>query len=352
VPPGGCIRSLGTACNPEVAGSCATGFCKPTFGSAGVGVCHLNDGPCSSDDQCANPAAVCSGTGQDFQRVTNIFASGDAGGQALVSVGKCVATTATTCVDDGDCAAEHVCTSAGTCGRPEATCRTTADCRGSAVCLREATVAGSDDADADGVADAIDDCRERPNAGQEDGDADGTGDACDRMTCGDGTQTYAETCDDGNRTSGDGCSSTCTLEGATPACGNGRDDDGDGATDAPADPGCASASDTSERAPTLPCDDGLDNDGDYASDLPDDAGCFLPTWSLEDPQCSDGVDNDADGLVDLADPTCGGNAWVHAEKPASCGLLGIEAAALLAALRALRARRGRARPGVGARTRS
>jgi outer membrane protein assembly factor BamB len=124
------------------------------------------------------------------------------------------------------------------------------------------------------------------------------------------------------------------------ACNDGLDDDGDGKIDFPADPGCTSAADVSERAE---CEDGIDNDHDGKTDWPADAGCRnrLPR-ATESPACSNGVDDDGDGKIDFpADPSCTAT-WGESEAApppvASCGLLGIEAAAALLAVRALRGR--------------
>ncbi len=98
---------------------------------------------------------------------------------------------------------------------------------------------GFPDADGDGVADCIDNCRTTSNPNQTDQDHDRVGDACDNCpsvwnplqedanqnhigdacdcVCGDGIRCGAEECDDGNQTDDDGCSNTCKR----PVCGNG-----------------------------------------------------------------------------------------------------------------------------------
>lgn len=91
---------------------------------------------------------------------------------------------------------------------------------------------------------------------------------------------------------------TDTVTICQPACSNGKDDDGDGAADFPADPGCGSATDRYEN---LQCDNGKDDDGDGLVDWPDDPGCVVASQSFETP-------------------------------PSSCGMLGLEAVAALAAI--------------------
>jgi len=123
-------------------------------------------------------------------------------------------------------------------------------------------------------------------------------DACDRQSCGNGLQEYAEACDHGIDNGIDGlCDASCAYVGGGTACSDGVDNDGDGKVDA-ADPGCASGTDTSERGARV-CDDGVDNDGDYRSDAGGDPGCGASPKSLrEDPACNDGIDNEGDGKVD------------------------------------------------------
>jgi len=72
------------------------------------------------------------------------------------------------------------------------------------------------------------------------------------------------------------------------------------------------------------CNDGVDNDGDSLVDYPADPGCFAKGDDTEVEDCRDGVDNDGDGKIDYpADPQCK-SATGAREKPAGCGLLGVE----------------------------
>ena len=99
------------------------------------------------------------------------------------------------------------------------------------------------DSDGDGAVDAVDNCPAKANADQKDSDADKVGDACDNCVldknadqldtdkdgkgdvcqnkpvplCGNATVEAPETCDDGNKVDGDGCSATCSNEGAAGA---------------------------------------------------------------------------------------------------------------------------------------
>jgi cysteine-rich repeat protein len=91
-------------------------------------------------------------------------------------------------------------------------CRVDADCPPGATCESATVTVGAADADADGVPDALDNCRFVANTDQADADGDEVGDACDLSTCGNGTTEAAEGCDDGNVAGGDGCSAACQTE--------------------------------------------------------------------------------------------------------------------------------------------
>ncbi len=81
---------------------------------------------------------------------------------------------------------------------------------------------------------------------------------------------------------------------------------------------------------TPECNNGFDDDGDGSVDGADD-GCNLIQMAKEQPQCSDGVDNDGDTAIDHpADTLCQGR-WDDSEvsNPGSCGLVGLEAVAIV-----------------------
>ena len=114
----------------------------------------------------------------------------------------------------------QIVTTRGVCESPDGSlgspCNSDADClveAGQACDLGEVATAGSADADADGIPDALDNCPLAANAGQQDTDLDRVGDACDRATCGNGSLETGEACDDGNLVNGDGCSQLCRVAG-------------------------------------------------------------------------------------------------------------------------------------------
>ncbi len=311
VAPGLCIRNTGTNCSFGGPSSCASNqFCRPNGGGAGLGTCHEIGASCEALDSCTG-SFFCEDFDEDLQRLTGPVAATIAdGAQLLAGSGQCLLDQGTSCLEDDDCAVSAFCSADGRCVQQTGACDAASDCTAPAACSFELISSGDFDADGDRVANSIDNCPDQSNVDQSDIDADGVGDRCDLETCGDGLQTYRETCDDGDATSGDGCSATCTIEGATPACGNGRDDDGDGAIDFPGDGGCSAASDTSERrdandgGTSRLCDNGADDDGDLLADWPSDPGCLTPASLREDPACSDGIDSDNDGIVDAADTGC------------------------------------------------
>lgn len=87
---------------------------------------------------------------------------------------------------------------------------------------------------------------------------------CMLPRCGDGVRDTGEECDDGNTTSGDGCSATCTSEGAV--CGNGIVEEGE------------------------QCDDGNRDNGDGCDE--DCQSEFCGNGTIEEPEeCDDGPNN-------------------------------------------------------------
>lgn len=68
------------------------------------------------------------------------------------------------------------------------------------------------DTDDDGIGDACDNCPAVKNADQADANKDGVGDLCEKAYCGNGLPDAGEKCDDGNGLPGDGCGVKCELE--------------------------------------------------------------------------------------------------------------------------------------------
>jgi len=286
LPPGACLTDLGTFCGCDETcqlfgfGQVACPVGQVCIG-APEGTCHSVGAQCSNDGQCG--AGFCADVEQDVQDLLGPTNRRDKGEQVFVSKGTCVEDKSTSCNDPTDCPAGQQCSttdgSTGVCQVVHGTCAGATDCPSAAVCRKNLLVAAAADADADDVAEPLDNCLDLANANQLDTDEDGLGDACDLSLCGDGVQTSGEGCDDGNQVSGDDCSAACEPEGA--ACNDQSDSDGDGLVDFGIGPGfdagCTSASDPSERQAGHVCDDGLDNDGDGKIDFgthpANDPGC-------------------------------------------------------------------------------
>ena len=186
IPPGGCIKTLGSFCDPS-RGSVDCGsqppgqFCEPIVGQPGAGVCEVVLGPCqtTADCQAIDVLASCNASGQDFQRLTTPLGSGTAGTKILTGAGRCIEEFGTTCRVNADCARGAFCGAQQTCEREHGTCRTDADCPVAAHCAQNLIAATAEDSDHDQIPDAFDNCPFEPNADQKDSDHDGVGDACD-----------------------------------------------------------------------------------------------------------------------------------------------------------------------------
>lgn len=212
VPPGGCVRDLGTPCNPLTGGGCnlATQFCQPLLGTPGQGTCFALGDPCQSDAECTAPA-TCSDSGQAFQRLMDPLTDQGDGAAVFTGAGRCTENVATMCASAPDCEPGEFCVG-GLCHRQHGACAGDADCPPAAWCEAELVRATADDGDHDELPDVLDNCPQVANVTQVDGDDDGVGDACDAETCGNGVAEGDEECDDGDTVGGDGCEADCGLD--------------------------------------------------------------------------------------------------------------------------------------------
>jgi cysteine-rich repeat protein len=215
LPPGGCIRDLGTECTCTGTGcfGCAVDqFCVPLPGVGGNGTCHEDQGPCTTQSDCSGEA-VCTNADADIQRLFAPVSNANVtSGETVFSAGTCVKDHGDSCNVDADCRRKETCGPGGTCQRRFGSCRTETDCRPGLTCAPNLVTVNAADVDGDGLVDPFDNCPRQPNTGQADFDGDGVGDTCDLLSCGNGIRESAEECDDGNQADGDGCSEICELE--------------------------------------------------------------------------------------------------------------------------------------------
>jgi hypothetical protein len=160
-----------------------------------------------------------------------------------------------------------------------------------------------EDSDADGIAEASDNCPDDYNPSQADADADGEGDACDACTDVDGdgygdtshgATTCAADCDDGDAAINPGATETW-YDGVDSDCDGANDYDADGDGYAAVGYGgadCDDADTSINPGASETWYDGVDSDCDGASDYDADG---------------DGYDSDAHGGADCDDADSGVN---------------------------------------------
>lgn len=126
------------------------------------------------------------------------------GTEVFVSTGRCIedllapcdpSAGGNTCPNGAFCEQSGDVPTVGTCRRDQGVCASSADCPPEIACAPRVIVPASADGDADGAADAADNCPAAANPGQEDLDADGVGDSCDQQTCGNTVRELDEECD-------------------------------------------------------------------------------------------------------------------------------------------------------------
>jgi cysteine-rich repeat protein len=188
--PGGCIADLGTSCTCTESGCSGCGddeFCIPLPEGGGEGTCHVNEGPCVTQADCAAPAVCTTNGGIYGWGELRIETTGDLVMDAFTCQATfclCNFTPGNTWLlasggDDmsGEWGVEHLglLTISGSGGTVELVEGNYLDAGFNARVISPFTLA-------------------------------------EATQCGDGTINDSEECDDGNTADGDGCSSVCGIE--------------------------------------------------------------------------------------------------------------------------------------------